>query len=103
MKKVFVIDASDNVGTAVVEALSKGDQVGTNGRITDVVVTASADVPYGHKVALRSIHKGQTVYKYGLSIGTATQDIQPGDHVHVHNVESNRGRGDKHSGPAQAE
>jgi altronate dehydratase small subunit len=33
--------------------------------------------------------------KYGLSIGTASQNIKAGDHVHVHNVESNRGRGDK--------
>lgn len=94
MKKVFVIDADDNVGTAVVEALQSGDAVGTNGRISDITVTASSDIPYGHKVALKPIATGETVYKYGLSIGSATQDIHPGDHVHVHNVESNRGRGD---------
>lgn len=94
MKKVFVIDASDNVGTAVVEALQAGDAVGTNGRITDITVTATGDIAYGHKIALKPIAKGETVYKYGLSIGSALQDIAPGDHVHVHNVESNRGRGD---------
>ncbi|MBE0691153.1 MAG: D-galactarate dehydratase, partial [Anaerolineae bacterium] len=26
---------------------------------------------------------------------SALVDIQPGDHVHIHNIESNRGRGDK--------
>jgi altronate dehydratase small subunit len=94
MKKVFVINEADNVGTAVVEALVTGDQVGTNGRVSDVEVTAKKDIPYGHKVALRKIAKGETVFKYGLSIGSATKDIEPGDHVHIHNVESNRGRGD---------
>ena len=94
MKKVFVIHESDNIGTAVVSDLVKGDSVGTNGRISDIEVTANADIPYGHKIALRDIASGETVYKYGLSIGSATKDIKAGDHVHVHNVESNRGRGD---------
>ena len=97
MKRVFVINENDNVATVVVEALQKGDEVQTNGRITDLVVTANQDIAYGHKIALRDIKQGETVLKYGLSIGTATQDIKAGDHVHTHNVESNRGRGDKAS------
>lgn len=103
MKKVFVIDENDNVGTVVVEPVSAGEEVVTNGRITDITVIAGKDIPYGHKIALKPISRGETVYKYGLSIGTATQDIQPGDHVHIHNVESNRGRGDKFDGNVQAE
>jgi altronate dehydratase small subunit len=95
MKPVFVIDENDNVATVVVEALQKGDEVKTNGRLTDIVVTANDNIAYGHKIALRNIKQGETVYKYGLSIGTATRDIRAGDHVHIHNVESNRGRGDK--------
>ncbi len=94
MKKVFVINENDNVGTAVVEALQKGDEVGTNGRVTDVTVTVNAGIPYGHKIALRDIAKGETIFKYGLSIGSAMQNVKAGDHVHIHNVESNRGRGD---------
>jgi altronate dehydratase small subunit len=96
MKKVFVVEKEDNVGTAAVEAIEAGEDVGTEGRVTDVTVTANADIPYGHKIALYDIPKGEQVIKYGLSIGTASQDIQPGDYVHVHNVESNRGRGDKY-------
>ncbi len=95
MKKVFVIDAIDNVGTNVFEPIAPGDSVGTHGCTHDITVTANQAVPYGHKIALRPIKKGETVYKYGLSIGSALVDIQPGDHVHVHNIESNRGRGDK--------
>lgn len=42
-------------------------------------------VPFGHKVARRAIALGQPVIKYGVAIGIATADIQPGEHVHVHN------------------
>lgn len=94
MKKVFVIDAEDNVGTVVVAAIDNGEEVGTNGRVTDVTVKSNSDIPYGHKIALRDVAKGETIFKYGLSIGSATEDIKAGDHVHIHNVESNRGRGD---------
>lgn len=94
MKKVFVIDREDNVGTAVGEPIQAGETVGTDGRITDKTVLARADIPYGHKIALADIARGAPVIKYGLSIGSATADIKAGDHVHIHNVESNRGRGD---------
>ena len=49
----------------------------------------------GHKIALTRISIGEAVLKYGSPIGTATMDIEPGAHVHVHNVESGRGRGDR--------
>lgn len=42
-------------------------------------------IPFGHKVASRFIAQGEPVRKYGVAIGTAAADIQPGEHVHVHN------------------
>lgn len=45
----------------------------------------AAGVPFGHKVALRRMVCGAPVLKYGVTIGVATQDISPGEHVHVHN------------------
>ncbi len=96
MKKVFVVEKEDNVGTAVGEPISFKDSVGTEGRVTDLEITSLADIPYGHKVAIRDIVEGEQVIKYGLSIGTATADIEAGELVHIHNVESNRGRGDKY-------
>lgn len=44
-------------------------------------------VPSGHKIALVAIAAGQPVVKYGAVIGRATQDIAPGCHVHLHNLE----------------
>ena len=95
MKKVFVIEKEDNVGTAVTDPIQAGETVGTNGRVTSVTVVARAEIPFGHKIALVDIPQGAQVTKYGLSIGSALSNIKAGDHVHVHNVESNRGRGDK--------
>lgn len=91
MKSVFVIEPGDNVGTAVLEVpIKKGDRVVTAGGLTDTVVTARTDIPYGHKIALRLIKKGGPIIKYSLIIGTACEDIQPGDHVHLHNVKISR-------------
>ncbi len=94
MKKVFVVYATDNVGTAVLEPLAAGDHVSCNGERRDIEIVAQDDIAYGHKIALMDIASGDTVLKYGLSIGSASCDIKAGDHVHTHNVESNRGRGD---------
>jgi altronate hydrolase len=43
-------------------------------------------VPPGHKVATRRIARGEPVLRYGQIIGSATQDIAPGQHVHTHNL-----------------
>ncbi|MBI1357100.1 MAG: altronate dehydratase [Acidobacteria bacterium] len=40
----------------------------------------------GHKIAVREIGPGETVYKYGEEIGAAKERIQIGDLVHVHNL-----------------
>ena len=57
-------------------------------------ITARTAIPYGHKVALRTLPRGASVIKYGLPIGQTIRPARPGDHVHVHNLESGRGRGD---------
>ncbi len=43
-------------------------------------------VARGHKIASRSIEKGENVIRYGQIIGQAKTDISPGDHVHNHNL-----------------
>ena len=48
-------------------------------------------IPFGHKVAIVRIPQGQSVIKYGASIGLAFTDIMPGEHVHTHNLHSVRG------------
>ncbi len=43
----------------------------------------------GHKYALRDIHSGENIIKYGNSIGHAICDIKKGEHVHSHNLKTN--------------
>lgn len=66
-----------------------------NGAVEEVPL--AEDVDFGHKIAVRAIKTAEAVIKYGEIIGTASQEIAPGAHVHVHNVASRRGRGDKAS------
>ena len=60
----------------------------------DTRIEVEESIPFGHKVALVGIDAGDPVYKYGEVIGSASRAIRPGEHVHTHNVESNRARGD---------
>jgi altronate hydrolase len=46
-----------------------------------------AQVPAGHKIAARRIAAGEKVKKYDTVIGAAMRDIEPGEHVHTHNLE----------------
>ncbi len=59
---------------------------GTRVRTADGVVEVTGGVPRSHKLAVRPVAAGATVHKYGQSIGLATADIVPGDHVHTHNL-----------------
>lgn len=52
----------------------------------DGEIVVRSPIPAGHKLALRAVPMGDTVRRYGQMIGVAMQEIQPGDHVHVHNL-----------------
>jgi altronate dehydratase small subunit len=86
----IVISDADNVATAL-EAIDAGQTI----QAGDSTVIAAEPVPRGHKIARRAIRAGNLVVKYGSAIGTASMDIAAGAHVHTHNVESARGRGDR--------
>ena len=87
---VIILHPDDNVATAV-EDLAAGDIVSIKGTELKVV----EPIPYGHKIALTDIAKGETILKYGEPIGRARDDIAAGGYVHVHNIDSQRGRGDR--------
>ncbi|MGD1066906.1 MAG: UxaA family hydrolase [Vulcanimicrobiaceae bacterium] len=68
-------------------------------RFADTAVMPLATIPTGHKIALRAVAAGALVHKYGQPIGRASAAIVPGEHVHVHNVDGVRGRGDLAEAP----
>jgi altronate dehydratase small subunit len=92
---VQVMNPDDNVAMALVE-LTPGMvvHVPRGAGVPDLELTVHAHIPFGHKVALAAIPAGEPVRKYGESIGRAATAIRAGEHVHTHNVESQRGRGD---------
>jgi SAF domain-containing protein len=67
---------------------------GTAVRFPDATVVTVGAIPSGHKLAVRPIAAGALIHKYGQVIGRAVSAIGSGEHVHVHNVEGTRGRGD---------
>lgn len=49
-------------------------------------ITVRQAIPAGHKVALNQRAVGEPVRRYGQIIGFAGASIEPGDHVHSHNL-----------------
>jgi altronate dehydratase small subunit len=91
-KQAVVINAKDNVAT-VVDDCPAGTILQYSLGHSEGTVQLQQDTPMGHKCAICEIPSGADVIKYGETIGRAIAKINPGEHVHVHNVESRRGRG----------
>ena len=90
MVNVLRIHPDDNVVVALLD-LPKGSHLEAAQPIANEGILAQDAIPFGHKVAIADINQGQSVMKYGASIGVATEDIAPGQHVHLHNLRSVRG------------
>ena len=89
---LLVHDHDDNVGVVVVEGLTAGTDMlcvvtADNSSFT---LKVNADVPIGHKVALKDLAEGDTAIKYGEDIGKIVADIPKGGHVHTHNCKTKR-------------
>jgi altronate dehydratase len=93
--RALIIHHDDNVANLIGPGAQGGQvECTVEGRPARETVTLVDDIPANHKFARVDIRAGQPIIKYGLSIGKASRDIRRGQYVHVHNIESNRGRGD---------
>ena len=82
-----------NIAINTAMKLSSNDNVMVAlGELTPHSMIAKTDIksgdkiPAGHKVAISQISRGSPIIKYGQIIGFASQDIEPGHHVHTHNT-----------------
>jgi altronate dehydratase small subunit len=91
MAKAIQIDDKDNVATVTSE-VSKGERVDVLSPEGSILMRpeALADVPFGHKIALKPLTRGEEISKYGEVIGVASESIEIGEWLHTHNVESVR-------------
>lgn len=80
-RDALVFDSKDNTATAL-RPLKSGETI--------FGVVLKCDIPVFHKFATHTILCHNKVYKYGEVIGLATQDIFPGDYIHIHNLVSAR-------------
>jgi altronate hydrolase len=83
MATLIRLSDRDNVAVAT-RSLAKGMTVAVDG----IQVTTRDPIPFAHKVALCAIEPDGHVFKYGVPIGRAKLTIEPGCHVHVHNLRS---------------
>lgn len=88
-QSLLVLNPADNVAVALT-ALFAGETLVVGGSPLRAAIAVQMDIPSGHKIALRELKPGETVVKYGQPIGTVTQNIGAGEHVHIHNVVSAR-------------
>jgi altronate hydrolase len=77
---VLHLNASDPLVVATRD-LVVGEEIGF-GEVKPVEPIAR-----GHKLAILPVASGAPVRKFGQIIGNATRAIEPGQHIHVHNVE----------------
>jgi len=93
MQRAIVIHPRDNVATAIKD-IKENTNVSVKIGKKWKEIHVKRQISFGHKFALSRISRGEEVIKYGECIGRASFDIEEGEHVHVHNVESLRGKGD---------
>ena len=67
MVRAIVLSQDDNVAT-LVDPGKEGEPITLSGEATGEV-TLTADIAFGHKLAIRPITAGQPILKYGKVIG----------------------------------
>ena len=97
MSRAIVLNVADNVAT-LIDSGRAAEPCKLQGEASQTL-TITSDIPFGHKVCVRDLAAGAEVLKYGQVIGRASRAIRAGEHVHTHNVEAARGRGDQAGGP----
>ncbi|WP_407571523.1 UxaA family hydrolase [Deinococcus altitudinis] len=83
MHAVLLLHPDDNV-VVVCRAVTAGETVDMAG----VPLLVRSSVGVGHKLARQALSAGDKVRRYGAPIGSMTQSAAPGEHVHLHNLQS---------------
>jgi altronate dehydratase small subunit len=92
--KTVMMKPQDNVAVALMNIpLGSRIQVTCQDQIFPIEI--QENIEFGHKFAVRPISQGEDIIKYGEVIGGSIANIEVGEHVHIHNLEGKRGRGDK--------
>lgn len=86
MNEYIIINKKDNVAVAL-KKIEKGFCVQWEGKNVEL----QEEIPQGHKFLIKDVKKGDDIIKYGNPIGHATEDLQAGSWIHIHNMKTNLG------------
>jgi len=81
--KAILLHPQDKVLICVVHIYA-GDVIVVDGES----VVINTDIEVGHKLARTNLAIGDKVYRYGAPIGSMTATAVRGEHVHMHNMQS---------------
>ena len=84
----LMLDPKDNVVTCVRD-VEAGEKVCYRRGADYLEVDAKENIPFGHKISLKSLEREEEVYKYGELIGKTTGQIGKGclvDHTNIYSV-----------------
>lgn len=77
--RMLTLHPQDNIAVALADIAAGEIDLKTG-------VKALQSIKQGHKIAIAAVAVGQSVLRYGQTIGQATVDIAVGEHVHVQNL-----------------
>ncbi|PJN89743.1 UxaA family hydrolase [Bacillus sp. mrc49] len=88
MDKIVHLHADDNVVVSL-EGIRKGQILEIQSRDKGLLqIKAREDVGKGHKMLIRPVQQEGDIIKFGYSIGKAKENIDVGEWVHTHNLQS---------------
>ncbi|RYZ92122.1 MAG: altronate hydrolase [Moraxellaceae bacterium] len=83
ISQIILLHPDDNIVVCVAHIYA-GDVIDIDGH----TVTLRQDIEVGHKLARNALNSGDKIYRYGAPIGSMTQPVSIGEHVHMHNMQS---------------
>jgi altronate dehydratase small subunit len=89
--EAVLINPLDNVAVAIAK-ITAGTTARIKGDNFEGTCVVLDDVPFCHKFALTDLARGDTVRKYGSSIGVTIRDIKTGERVDHNNIVGLRGK-----------
>ena len=78
---------NDNVGTAI-KPLKRNTEIILKLEKQLINFVIKENIKLCHKFSLNKIRRGDKIIKYGEIIGVAIDNIQSGNLVHIHNIQS---------------
>ena len=83
----IILKPKDNVGTSI-KPLKRNTEIILKLEKQLINFVIKENIKLCHKFSLSKIRKGDKIIKYGEIIGVAIDDIQSGNLVHIHNIQS---------------